>query len=153
MTEIVHVDQKTIENIFETEGWHSRYGNIADAIFLYQYLGDHAGHISRVYPQDIVDTVRHLIEKEIILKSRAVLESDDAPVSLNYKVPLKSYSDKQGRTVPNLHVELSRNDDATKIYGYLKYFENRHWHYFLQFNVKSEEGQDKGYIPKQNLSH
>ena len=147
MTEVIHVDQKTIDAIFETEGWHFNYGKIADAIRL-DPPEESQGHISRVYPQDIVDTVRYLVEKKLILKGRALLESADAPVSLDYKIPLNSHSNEQGRAVPNLNVELSRKDDATIIYGYLKYFESGHWHYFLKFYIKSKEGQDKGYIPK-----
>ncbi len=143
----IQVDQKTIDSIFETEGWIEKYGKIADAIYL-AHPEDHDKNRSRIYPQDIVDAVRYLVDKKIILKAREILESDNSPVSIDYKIPLNSESNKQGRTVPNLHVELNRNDDSTTINGHLKYFETGQWHYFLHFHVKSEDEQEKGYLPK-----
>ena len=150
MTTAIQVDQKTIDSIFHFEGWIEGYGTITDTIRL-NTSQDHDKNYSRVCVQDIVDTVRYLVENNLILKARNILESDNAPVSLDYKIPLKSDPHKQGRTVPHLHLELSRNEDASQIHGRLKYYEAGNWHYFLLFNIKSNNQQKTGYLPKTSV--
>lgn len=127
------VDQKTLDDIFKTEGISLGISEV----HLQEQIPKTV--CAQVCPQDVVDAVRHIKENGLLAEGKSIFTNYAKELKiLRYELPLKSTSNEQGRTVPNLKLQLVKDSNKpVKFHGQLYY----HWsgkdHYFCFFDLKN----------------
>jgi hypothetical protein len=125
-----HITPKNLVDILN-EGWIVGLGEIAEN----PHLVDEKAN--EVYPQDLIDTVRIILEKCLMQEGVSFLMKSQAS-SVTYRIE-RPYQPNAGRFVPNLDLELIKSnikrDDTSQIFGRLNYRKNPDYFTFAQFDV------------------
>jgi len=135
------VDEKTLETIFDTEGWIEGEGKIASK----PYLVDKTAF--DVYHQDVVDAVRYIVQNNLVNKGKDILSSNNAARLITFEIELQSNHLNQGRYVPPLELQVIKCRDAydgrkfigTMYYGRLTYRKNPDEFIFAQFDIPQKK--------------
>ena len=123
------VDQKTLETIFETEGLDL---NISE-VHLQEEI---PANVPQVYPQDVIDALRYISKNGLLVEGKSVFaDCSQATHLIRYILPLDSKAEKQGITIPNLKLQLVKNDTSS-VHGQLVYHWDNKDYYFAYFNLK-----------------
>ncbi len=126
------VDQNTLERIFRIEGKGLEAYNprLQDPI---------PENVTQVYPQDVADALRDIKRNDLIHEGQVILFSSKKMRLIRYQLKMRSKSSEQGRTVPNLELQLVKNTQPghrkISIHGQLIYHYDRKDHYFAAFDV------------------
>ncbi len=125
-----HVTSKNLVDILN-EGWIEGLGEIAEN----PHLVDERAN--EVYPQDVIDTVRIIIDKGLMQEGVKFLVKSQAS-SVTYRIE-RPYKPNAGRFVPNLDLELIKSnligEDTSQIFARLNYRKNPDYFTFAQFDV------------------
>ena len=130
-----HVNGKTVEDIFSSEGWIYELGDIAQKVRLVDETAVH------VYPQDVVDAVRYIVREGLVQKGCKLLLAEKDLVELTYQLSCQSnVSAHPGRFIPNLELSLNKhNHEYTgEINAGLNYRYNPNYIAFAQFRVSAD---------------
>lgn len=131
------VDNKTLEAIFDTEGWIDGEGKIASKPYIVQE------NAVDVYPQDVVDAVRYICANKLTLKGRDILSANNDARVVVFEISLQSNHLNQGRYVPPLELQVIKYKNAydgfkyvgTEYYARLTYRKNPDEFIFAQFGI------------------